>query len=74
MGMKDSFQHLTFVACAEVVKDGRLRADKQTSDLMEFDKKTIHKAAMKLVKKGLFNVKDGVFTVSKKGQKHIIRK
>lgn len=67
--MKDTFQYLAFVCCAE---DGRMRADKKTAELIEvMSKKTLRKASMKLVKKGLFNVRDGVFTVSKEGRKHI---
>ena len=72
MNMKDTFQHLAFVCCAD---DGRMVADKKTADMIEvMGKKTLRRASMKLVKKGLFNVRDGVFTISKEGKKHIIRK
>jgi hypothetical protein len=53
----------------DALRDGKLVADEATSDNFEvMTAKTIHKCAMKLVKKGLANVKDGVFTMSKYGK------
>lgn len=69
--LKNTPQYLTFVSCAEF---GEIKADKKTSHEFEvLSVKTIKKSAVKLVKKGLFNVNDGVFTLSKKGHKQVLK-
>ena len=64
--------YLTFVACVEFEK---LKADKKTAEDFEvMSVKTLKQAANKLVKKGLFNVNDEIYTISKNGLKHLIVK
>lgn len=57
----------------DALRDGPLKGTKEEADLFEvITAKGIRKHAMKLVKKGLANVKDGVFTISKYGKQQIL--
>lgn len=74
INMKGTFLHKLFVTCAQ--NGGKIKADKETADT-KFEissKKNIRKAGLKLVKKGLFNVNDGIFSLSKDGHSQIIHK
>ena len=59
----------------DALRDGPLKANKKTAaefEVLSID--TLQKAAFKLVKKGLANVNDGIFTMSKYGKQQIIGK
>ena len=65
----DTFSYLVFDALTE----GELRADKETSEEFEvMEPKHIKESALSLVSKGLANVNEGVFSLSRIGRKQIL--